>query len=86
MSSSGIGEYFIRYAVAADICHRMAYLHESADEAAHHVIDTELKPQNGDGGVIVMDRSGKSVRVFNTHSFWRGYIDAQGNPVVEIFR
>jgi beta-aspartyl-peptidase (threonine type) len=85
VSSSGIGEYFIRYTVAADICHRMAYLHESAEQAANYVIEKELKGLGGDGGVIVLDRAGHSVRVFNTHAFWRGYIDAKGNAVVEIF-
>ena len=86
VSSSGTGEYFVRDTVAADICHRMAYLHQSIEQAADYVINTELKMQGGDGGVIVMDKTGKSVRVFNTNAFWRGYIDASGNPVVEIFR
>ena len=85
ISSSGTGEYFIRYAVAADICHRMAYLHESAEQAAGYVIHTELKKQGGDGGVIVLDRTGHAVRVFNTNAFWRGYIDTNGKPVVELF-
>jgi L-asparaginase / beta-aspartyl-peptidase len=85
VSSSGTGEYFIRYAVAADICHRMAYLHESADQAASYIVHSELKQQGGDGGVIVLDRTGRSVRVFNTNAYWRGYIDATGKPVVELY-
>jgi beta-aspartyl-peptidase (threonine type) len=85
VSSSGTGEYFIRNTVAANICHRMAYLHQSIEQAADYVINTELKAQGGDGGVIVLDGNGNSARVFNTNAFWRGYIDAAGNPVVEIF-
>lgn len=86
ISSSGTGEYFIRYAVAADICHRMAYLHESAQQAADVVIHTELETQKGDGGVIVLDRAGKHVRVFNTNAFWAGSIDGNGKPVVQIWK
>jgi alpha-galactosidase len=86
VSSSGTGEYFIRNTVATDICRRTSYLHETIDEAADYVINTELKEQGGDGGIIVLDRTGHFVRVFNTNAFWVGYIDPDGNPVVEIFR
>jgi beta-aspartyl-peptidase (threonine type) len=85
VSPSGTGDYFIRCAVAADICHRMAYLHESGEQSAGYIIRTELKKQGGDGGVIVLDGSGRSVRVFNTNAFWRGFIDATGKPVVELY-
>jgi L-asparaginase / beta-aspartyl-peptidase len=85
VSSSGTGEYFIRDMIAADICHRTAYLGETIDRAADYVIDTELKQQGGDGGVIVLDRTGDFVRAFNTNAFWVGYIGADGNPVVELF-
>lgn len=63
----------------------MAYLHQSIEQAADYVINSELKGQGGDGGVIVLDKTGNSVRVFNTSAFWRGYIDAAGSPVVESF-
>ena len=86
VSSSGTGEYFIRNTVAADICHRVAYLHESIDQAAEYVINTELRQQKGDGGVIVLDRSGHIARVYNTNAFWVGYIDADGKPVVQIWK
>lgn len=85
VSSSGTGEYFMRDTIAVDICHRMAYLHQSIDQAADYVIHTELKEQHGDGGVIVLDRSGHFVTVFNTHAFWRGWIGPDGKPHVELF-
>jgi beta-aspartyl-peptidase (threonine type) len=85
VSSSGTGEYFMRDTVAADICHRVAYLHQTIDQAADYVIHTELKTQGGDGGVIVLDRSGHFVTAFNTNAFWRGWIGPDGEPHIEIF-
>lgn len=86
VSSSGTGEYFMRDTIAVDICHRVAYLHQSIDQAADYVIHTELKEQHGDGGVIVLDRTGHFAAVFNTHAFWRGWIGPDGKPHVEIFQ
>ena len=86
VSSSGTGEFFMRDTIAADICHRIAYLHESIDQAASFVIHTELKEQDGDGGVIVLDRTGHFVSSFNTKAFWRGSIGPDGQPHVEIFQ
>lgn len=86
VSSSGTGEYFMRDAIAVDICHRTAYLHESIDQAANFVIHRELKEQHGDGGVIVLDRTGHFVSSFNTKAFWRGSIGADGIPHVELFQ
>jgi beta-aspartyl-peptidase (threonine type) len=85
VSSSGTGEYFMRDTIAVDICHRVAYLHQSIDQAADFVIHSELKDQGGDGGVIVLNRQGHFVEVFNTRAFWRGSIGADGKPHVEIF-
>jgi L-asparaginase / beta-aspartyl-peptidase len=86
VSSSGTGEYFMRDTIAVDICHRVAYLHQSIDQAADYVIHTELKAQGGDGGVIVLNRDGHFVEAFNTKAFWRGSIDADGRPHVELFQ
>jgi L-asparaginase / beta-aspartyl-peptidase len=85
VSSSGTGEFFMRDAVAADICHRVAYLHQTIDLAANFVIHTELKTQGGEGGVIVLDRTGHFVSSFNTHAFWRGSIGPDGKIEVEVF-
>lgn len=85
VSGSGAGEFFIRNTVAGDLCRRVAYLHETIDQAANSVINGEITKQGADGGVIVMDASGHFVRVFNTTMFSVGYIDAKGNPVVNIF-
>jgi L-asparaginase / beta-aspartyl-peptidase len=86
VSSSGTGEYFMRDTIAADICHRMAYLYQTVDEAADFVIHTELEAQHGDGGVIVLDRSGHFAAVFNTHAFWRGSIGRDGQIHIDLFQ
>jgi L-asparaginase / beta-aspartyl-peptidase len=86
VSSSGTGEYFMRDTVAVDICHRVAYLHQTLSQAADYVIHTELAAQHGDGGVIVLDRTGHFVAIFNTKAFWRGSIGADGVPHVELFQ
>jgi len=85
VSGSGAGEYFIRNAIAADVCHRAVYLHQGVEQAAEYVINTELKEQRGEGGVIVLNSDGHFVRVFNTAAFWVGYIDANGNRWLSYF-
>lgn len=85
VSSSGTGEYFMRDTIAVDICHRIAYLHQTIDQAADFVIHTELKDQHGDGGVIVLDQTGHFVARFNTKAIWRGSIGPDGIPHVALF-
>lgn len=85
VSATGTGEYFIRNTVAVDICKRVEYLHETIGQAAQYVIKQKLPAQGGDGGVIVMDKNGHTVQVFNTPGMYRAYIDAKGHPVVELY-
>lgn len=74
ISSTGHGEYFIRYAVAHDISSRMAYLGENIQLAARTVIQDKLKAKGGTGGVIGLDRKGNITMEFNTAGMFRGYI------------
>lgn len=71
VSATGHGEFFIRYRVAADICARVKYAGISAAVAAEQVIQHELKPLGGSGGVIVMDRQGNISWPFNTEGMYR---------------
>jgi len=71
VSATGHGEFFIRYRVAADICARVKYAGISAAVAAEQVIQQELKPLGGSGGVIVMDRQGNISWPFNTQGMYR---------------
>lgn len=85
VSSTGVGEFFIRNAVAHDICARMRYLGIPLAEAADQVIHHELVEQHADGGVISLDADGNVVASFNTPGMYRGWIVAGAEPVVKIY-
>ncbi|MEM1119085.1 MAG: isoaspartyl peptidase/L-asparaginase [Bacteroidota bacterium] len=73
ISSTGHGEYFIRYAVAHDISARMAYLKEDLSTAAGHVVKKTLVDAGGTGGIISVDKYGNVAMPFNTSGMYRGY-------------
>jgi L-asparaginase / beta-aspartyl-peptidase len=84
ISATGVGEFFIRNVVAADICARVRYLHVSLEEAANEVVLKELVSQKGEGGIIGIDRHGQVVAVFNTQAMMRGVIRSDGVPKIQI--
>lgn len=71
VSSTGHGEYFIRYQVAADICARVRYQGKYIVEAGDEVIHDILLPAGGTGGVIIVDRHGQVHMPFNTEGMYR---------------
>lgn len=85
VSATGHGEFFIRYQVAADICARVKYSGISAAEAAEQVIQQQLKPLGGTGGVIVMDRQGNISWPFNTEGMYRAKRSQGQSAEVAIF-
>jgi beta-aspartyl-peptidase (threonine type) len=82
ISATGVGEYFIRFTVAKDICARVAYRGVTAQAAADEVIQGVLKPAGGDGGVVGLDRRGAVVTSFNTTGMGRGYVGQDGQPSI----
>jgi L-asparaginase / beta-aspartyl-peptidase len=86
VSSTGHGEYFIRGVVAYDISAMVRYAGLSLTEAANAVIHERLTEMGGTGGVIALDRDGTIAMPFNTAGMYRGYVDTEGNVVVEIYR
>lgn len=84
ISATGVGEFFIRNVVAADICARVRYLHISIEEAAKDVVLKELVAQHGEGGIIGLDRDGHIAAVFNSEGMMRGVVRADGNIVIKI--
>src|SRR5262245_61126958 len=82
ISSTGHGEYFIRYSVAHDICARVQYRSEGVQAAADAVVQDVLKKVGGEGGVIGMDRAGNIAASFNSKGMSRGYVGEDGHPVV----
>ena len=86
ISATGHGEYFIRAAVAHDICARVKYQGVDLASAAQAVINQRLVKMGGDGGVIGIDPKGEVVYAFNTPGMYRASINAAGQLDVQIFR
>jgi beta-aspartyl-peptidase (threonine type) len=86
VSATGHGEYFIRSVVAYDISALMEYGRLSLKEAADRVVMDKLVKLGGEGGVIAMDKDGNIAMPFNSLGMYRGYIDANGKVVVEIYK
>jgi beta-aspartyl-peptidase (threonine type) len=86
VSATGWGEFFIRLAVAHDICARMRYAGQSVEAAAEEVVMQQVPALGGDGGVIAMDANGAISQPFNTSGMYRGWIAADGTRGTAIFR
>ncbi|HEX4736610.1 MAG TPA: isoaspartyl peptidase/L-asparaginase [Allosphingosinicella sp.] len=77
VSATGAGEYFIRAAVAHEICARIRMLGETAQQAADAVI-ADVGALGGSGGVIVVTPKGDTIFSFNTPGMYRGVASAVG--------
>lgn len=84
VSTTGVGEAFLRTVAAYDIAALVTYRGLSAHQAAEEVIMRKLPAAGGRGGAIVLDRRGELAMVFNTERMYRGVIRADGNPEVAI--
>ncbi len=85
VSATGHGEFFIRYAVAHDICARVLYKQQSLQHSADVVINHNLKQAGGDGGIVGLDKQGNPVMVFNTAGMYRGYKTEKSETKVYIY-
>jgi beta-aspartyl-peptidase (threonine type) len=86
VSATGHGEFFIRSVVAHDISALMEYRGMSLKEAADMVVMNKLVKLGGEGGIIAIDKDGNVAMPFNSAGMYRGYIDADGKVVVEIYK
>lgn len=84
VSATGAGEFFIREGVAHEICARMRFLKEGAQQAADTVI-AEVAALGGDGGVIVATPDGQAVFSFSTPGMYRARASSKGLHEVAIF-
>lgn len=82
ISSTGVGEFWIRYTVAHDICARVQYRGTPIQTAADDIIQGVLKPVGGEGGVIGLDAHGTVMMSFNTTGMGRGYVGSDGKPTI----
>jgi len=85
ISCTGHGEFFIREAVAHSVSARMQYGGQSLEEAARAVIDEELTPIQGFGGLIAVDAAGNMALVYNTAGMYRAFQHSDGRHGVQIW-
>ncbi|MBW3550541.1 MAG: isoaspartyl peptidase/L-asparaginase [Proteobacteria bacterium] len=79
VSGTGWGEFYIRNAVAHDICARVAYRGDSLEVAANEVVNKIVPAAGGDGGAIALDGDGNIAMPFNSGSMFRGWIKPDGS-------
>jgi beta-aspartyl-peptidase (threonine type) len=84
VSGTGIGEQFIRHAVAYDISARLEYLKQPLKDAVSDVLHKRLSA--GDGGIIAVGADGTVVMDFTTGGMARAAADWQGKREVKIGR
>lgn len=77
VSATGIGEQYIRNAVAYDISAQLKYKKVSLRQAVDDNLQSRLKP--GDGGLIAVDRDGNIAMGFNTGGMARASADSDGH-------
>jgi L-asparaginase / beta-aspartyl-peptidase len=82
VSCTGVGEHFIRHAIAHDIAARMAYQNASLEDAVRAAIHQTLQADTG--GLIAVERQGKIVMDFNTAGMARAAADSSGRFEVKL--
>lgn len=85
VSTTGMGEFFIRKTVAGDVAARMRYLHQDVHTASEAVIQGELKQMGGEGGLIAIDAKGEIHFAMNSSGMYRAAIDIHGQLSVKIY-
>jgi beta-aspartyl-peptidase (threonine type) len=85
ISGTGLGEAFIRAAVAHDVCARMRYADASLAAAAAAALKN-VANLGGDGGLIAVDRRGNIAMPFNSQGMYRAAVRRDGRRIVAIYR
>ncbi len=76
VSCTGVGEEFIRRAIAYDIAAQMRYAKTSVEDAVETTLTERLK--KGMGGIIAIDKDGTITMQFNTGGMPRAAADSSG--------
>ena len=85
VSTTGVGEYFMRGVTAFDMAAMMLYKQMSLTEASS-VAMRKLADLGGTGGLIAIDRNGNIAQPFTSEGMYRGWMKADGSMAVKIFR
>lgn len=84
ISCTGLGEYFIRAAAAADVSARIRYGGASLEEAVQGALD-DVKHLGGEGGMIAVGADGTLIAGSNSGGLKRGLMDSDGRFEVATF-
>lgn len=84
VSSTGIGEYFIRTAAAAQLAFRLRFGGESLRHAADAVLG-EIAGLGGDGGMIAVDAEGNLALPYNSEGMKRAWLTRDGEIGATVF-
>ncbi|ULN64010.1 isoaspartyl peptidase/L-asparaginase [Vibrio gigantis] len=85
VSTTGMGEFFLRKMVASDVAARMRYLQEDVHTACETIIQGELKAMGGEGGLIAVDGQGDIHFGMNSSGMYRASVDTEGRVEVKIY-
>lgn len=81
-SSTGHGEFFIRYDAAKDTADRIRYAHQRLKVAMKAELFQVLKPAGAEGGMIGIDAKGHVGTYYNSLGMFRGFATDREAPVV----
>ena len=84
VSCTGLGEYFIRAAAAADVSARIRYGGARLETAVQGALD-DVKHLGGEGGMIAVGADGTLVAGSNSGGLKRGLMDSDGRFEVATF-
>jgi beta-aspartyl-peptidase (threonine type) len=84
VSCTGHGEFFMQTVAAYDVACRMKYKGLNLADAANETIEY-LREIGGEGGLIAIDALGNVVLPFNSEGMYRGFVTADGEPMIDIF-
>ena len=84
VSSTGHGEFFIKYQVAKEVCTRIEYLNETLEKASSDIIE-ELLKIDARGGIIAIDKNANTSMPFNTDGMIRGSLTNKSELFVAIY-
>ncbi len=84
VSCTGVGEYYIRTAAAAQVAFRMRFAGQDLATATQGALD-DLKSLGGNGGLIAVAADGTIVTPYNTEGMKRATLTADGEIRSEVF-
>lgn len=84
VSCTGLGEYFMRSAAAADVSARISYANSSVEQAVAGAL-ADVRSLGGEGGMIAVDAKGHVAAFWNSAGMKRGLADWTGRFEVGTF-